>query len=308
VTPWGTWVSCEEALGRGPQFGYCYQVDPANKAQSGITTSQKTDLVRDPGGWEAFAWDDDDKPPRGYVTEDANPGDDPDGYGALVRYTPDSTALACYNGNSKEQRWCTLNSGSRDYLKLNPYMGESNCGTISWVADREDSSASMYLNSEGIDITDGILRFTAKTDRLWFEIDLRKQTYCQWSTLEGFPQSPDNIRFLGDVLYFCTDGRTPNGVFGRDSTGYFGILQEIDYNTEVAGLDFSPDGKYMYLSFQTKATWQFWREDGYAFTDKPASTTYVRNDGHEYDAENSLALGILALLAQLQGPNANLGI
>ena len=65
VTPWGTFVSCEEEDG----YGQCWQVDPANKAQTGPTMSAPTALTGYPGNWEAFAWDEAGK--QGYVTDDA---------------------------------------------------------------------------------------------------------------------------------------------------------------------------------------------------------------------------------------------
>ena len=40
------------------------------------------------------------------------------------------------------------------------------------------------------------------------------------------------------------------------------FLDRLDYVTENAGLDFSPDGMVMYIAFQDRAIWQFWREDG----------------------------------------------
>ena len=98
---------------------------------------------------------------------------------------------------------------------------------------------------EGIEITDRILRFSAKEDRLWFEVNLKDHTYCQWSTLESFPQEPNNIRFFKDVLYFCTDGRTPDGIYSLDNNGYYAAVQEIDLNNKADGVDFSPDGKIM---------------------------------------------------------------
>lgn len=76
-----------------------------------------------------------------------------------------------------------------------------------------------------------------------FEIDLRAETYCQYSTLEGFPQQGDNIRYWKNALYICTDGISPNGVIARDDNGYFQVVIEMDYDTEAAGVDFSPDGK-----------------------------------------------------------------
>ena len=204
-----------------------------------------------------FFQDDEDYPPRGYVTDDAEPEDAPLSYGAVNRFTPDEAAMACYHGSTKEERWCTLNSGTVDYLVLHPYEGGSNCGTISWTPDPTLASAGMYRKNEGIDITDRVMRFDAKEDRLWFEVDLSMQTYCQYTTLMGFPQEPDNLRFFEGTLYFCTDGRTPNGVYGLDKKGYFPLFYEIDYNTEAAGLDFSPDGKFAMSSFQDNAVCKY---------------------------------------------------
>ncbi len=65
ITPWGTWVSCEEEDG----YGQCWQVDPANKDQTGPTKSEVTAVTGYVGNWEAFAWDDVDK--KGYVTDDS---------------------------------------------------------------------------------------------------------------------------------------------------------------------------------------------------------------------------------------------
>ena len=132
----------------------------------------------------------------------------------------------------------------------------------------------MYRGGEGIDITDQIMRFSAKKDHLWFEVDLVAETYCTFSTFEGFPQEPDNIRFRENVMYFCTDGRTPNGIYAYDGRGYYSIAQEIDYVTETAGIDISPDGKIMYVSFQDAAVWQFWRTDGKSFVRK-SNTLYI---------------------------------
>jgi len=189
----------------------------------------------------------------------------------------------CYTGTTKAERMCTLDSGTHEYLKLEPYGGVGNCGTISWVATPEESSAAMMRKSEGIDITDRVMRFVSKKDHLFFEVDLESQTYCQWSTLEGFPQQPDNIRFLGDTLYFCTDGLTPNGLYGLNKEGYFPLLFEIDYQSEVAGVDFTPDEKMIYLSFQNNAIWQFWREDGLAFSDNNDKICYKSDDGAVQD-------------------------
>lgn len=259
TTPWGTWVSCEEE----DAYGRCWQVDPANKDQTGPTTSEVTALTGYLGNWEAFAWD--DVGLTGYVTDDANPEDAPASYGCLNRFTPDETAMDCYNGETKAERWCTLNSGTVDYMRLTPDKIGSNCGTVSWTEDPNDCTGEMFRNGEGIDITDQIMRFVAKEEHLMVNVDLSDETYCIWSTLQGFPQGPDNIRFFDDVLYMCTDGLTPNALYGYDGNGFYSIVQEIDYNTETAGVSFSPDGMVLYMAFQDNAVWQFWRTDGKPF-------------------------------------------
>jgi hypothetical protein len=193
----------------------------------------------------------------------------------LNRFTPDEAAMDCYNSDGKAARWCTLNSGTVDYMKIYPEKIGSNCGTIGWTTNYTDCDADKFGGGEGIDITNQIMRFTAKEDNLWLEVDLDSQTYCKYSTLEGFPQQPDNIRYHDGVLYFCTDGRTPNGVYAYDGEGYYAILHEIDYNTELAGIDFSPDGMVMYAAFQEAAVWQFWRTDGKSFQREPNTKTYI---------------------------------
>jgi len=266
-TPWGTFVSCEEETG----YGKCWQVDPANKNQTGPTKSQVTVTAPYPSNWENFAWDDDEK--KGYVTDDQYTTT---GFGALARFHPDAAAMECYNKTTKEERWCTLNSGTHDYLKLIPGTGGTNEGTFEWVATKELANPSLYRNGEGMVIRDGTLVFTAKVDRLVFFLDLKKKTYAQYTTKCGdFTQEPDQIAMLGKTLYFANDGTFPCGVYGfHKKGGFYKIVSSQDYNTETSGIAFSPDNKYMYVAWQSAAVWQFWREDGYAFNEKAADIVY----------------------------------
>lgn len=182
--------------------------------------------------------------------------------------------MACYDRDTKEGRWCTLNSGTVDYMTLTPDAIGSNCGTIGWTKNPAECSGDMYRAAEGLDILkDQTMIFTAKRDRLMFEINLKDQTYCSTSTLVGFPQEPDQIRIHDGIVYFCTDGNNPNGVLAYDGKGYYSIVQEIDYNTETSGLAFSPDGMVMYVAFQDNAIWQFWRADGKPF--EKADPSYI---------------------------------
>lgn len=218
---------------------------------------------------------------KGYTTDDQDDG-------PLARYTPDAAALECYYKETKAERWCTLNSGTNDYLYLEPNPEASGCGTFYWVDDPADANPDMYRSAEGIDITDGILTFTAKTDHLWFELDLEKDTYCQHSTLQGFKQQPDNIRVFDDVVYYCTDSSGPNGIFANDGEGWFGMVMALDFGSESAGVDFSSDGMYMYMSFFTRVTMVFWREDGKPFDYKNAGIHYIQDSNNIYFGDGSI--------------------
>jgi hypothetical protein len=198
------------------------------------------------------------------------------GIGAIARFHPDAAAMECYNKTTKAERWCTLNSGTHDYLKLIPGTGGTNEGTFEWVATKELANPTMYRNSEGAEVADGILTFTAKVDQLVFFLNLAEKTYVQYSTICGkFTQQPDQIAYLGKTLYFANDGTYPNGVYGwHKKGGFFKVVVSPDYNTETSGIAFSPDKKYMYVAWQSVGVWQFWREDGYGFDANPADIVY----------------------------------
>jgi secreted PhoX family phosphatase len=68
-------------------------------------------------------------------------------------------------------------------------------------------------------------------------------------------------------------------VHGRDQSGkHFSILDGPGYNTETTGLAFSPDRKFLFVSFQYPGViWQFWREDGLPFTAKMAEIGFHEN-------------------------------
>merc|ERR1712110_823015 len=69
-------------------------------------------------------------------------------------------------------------------------------------------------------------------------------------------------------IYFCEDGGSACDIHGRDNDGnYFTIVEGTGYSTETTGLAFSPDSKFMFVSFQDPGViWQFWRDDGLPFT------------------------------------------
>lgn len=267
VTPWNTWISCEEHL----EFGRCWQVDPHGEIDPVATDVTGALGIVDYGNWEAFAWDSERE--HAYVTNDDIPTPDSLSYkGAIVRYTPNTFAKDCLLAGDDSGKWCALNSGTHDYLKLNTD------GTFEWVANLEDSNPDTYAGSEGVDVTDGMMTFVSVRDKLLFRLNLDTMTYTVKSV--PFPQEPDNIRMLGDALYLCTDGDyEPNDAIWRwDPVGASKIVYEENHNYP-AGVSFSPDAKMMYVSFWGEATWQFWRDDGLRFDDETAGITYEHGVG-----------------------------
>ena len=146
-------------------------------------------------------------------------------------------------------------------------------GTFSWspnIQDGEASAAALFPNSEGIDVHNRILNFVSKLNKELFTLDLAAGTWTVSSTVSGaFDLQPDQLaRIMGDsVLYFCEDGGGNADIHARDSSGkYFTVVRGDGYNTETTGLAFSPDNKYMYMSFWGNSNiYSFWREDGLPF-------------------------------------------
>jgi hypothetical protein len=164
-------------------------------------------------------------------------------------------------------------------------------------------------NAEGIDVVGNILLFVSKADKTLFELDLDAGTFTRTSTQSGaFNNQPDQLEILmnGDVdsdgmiedddyiCYFCEDGGSDCGVHASDASGkYFTILEGIGYNTETTGLAFSPDAKYMLVSFQFNpgVIWQIWREDGLPFTGRRLDIKYHNAANRRRLSEARVRLG-----------------
>jgi len=256
-TPWGTWVSCEEVA----PIGHCWQTDP-----SGLYRGQRTHVTATGGNYESFAYDDRYEVPTFYTTEDRD-------FGPLVRFTPDEEAMECYRDPSPRRKWCTLNSGTHDYLRLIPESEDESSGSFEWIREKYQTNATMYAGSEGIDVHNGMLYFVAAYEKL-FALDLDAMTYVVDSTKSGaFDGRPDQVKRIAGggkgILYFCEEGGAGGGegVFGRDETNqFFTILETSGFNSETTGLAFSPDKKFMFVALQWQSSiWQFWREDGFLF-------------------------------------------
>ena len=262
ATPWKSWVTCEEADG-----GRVYQVDPSGRI--GFRTTALGDL----GMYESFTYDDSTFLPTFYVTRD-------DWDGVISRFTPNAIGMQCYRQVRDLDRWCTLEHGTVDYL----YLYED--GRATWTSNyrvASQNAASLYPNSEGIDIKDGVLYFVSKVWQRLIIVDLRTQMYQFDSTRSGaFQEQPDQVaRIAGDdILYFCEDGGSTPGVHGRNRFGqFFTILEGVTFqrSEETTGLAFSPDAKHMYVSFQDRGiVYDVTRQDGLRFDGAMVDIKYHR--------------------------------
>ena len=214
--------------------------------------------------------------------------------GPLVKFIPDpfETAFAVSNNDYTN----LLHSGNPtyEYFVVTSLNSNTGRGTYIWSTSLNDgrSSADTYhVQGEGVDVRDGKLYYTTKADRYLFIVDLDDGTFERSSTDSGaFDSQPDQIARVLDfdndntdgILYFCEDGGDDCGVHGRDSEGnFFTILQDAggNFSGETTGLAFSPDGMYMYVSFQSPGhIFEIRRLDGRPFYGAPLDIKYHQDN------------------------------
>jgi hypothetical protein len=257
-TPWNSWVSGEER-----ENGRAMQIDPLGVRAPAVTA------IGDVGFYESFAYDDSTTIPTFYMTRDNIKG-------AVTRLTPDDAAHACFLQSQVYDRWCTLESGTIDYLFLTPG------GLAGWTTNFTEAAANAQDNfpgNEGINIQDGIMYITSKTLKRLVIVNLATLVYSFESTRhESFVEEPDQIvRIQGDdsgSLFFCEDGGLSPGLHVRNSTGAFLTIlyrdgTQFHSKEETTGLAFSPDAKHLYISFQQEGIlYAVSRDDNRPFTDE----------------------------------------
>jgi hypothetical protein len=256
----------------------------------GIAPSRETIMGGDGMNYESAAYDNRDaNNPNFYITVDETNG-------PLVKFTPDATAVldALSTNDFSELLHTTGPTVKYEYFKVTS-IDSNGVGTFEWTTDIYEgrlSASSYHIQGEGIDIRNGELFYTTKSSRYLFVIDLDNGTFVRSSTDSGaFDSQPDQVarvlNFAGDgatddILYFCEDGGDNCGVHGRDAQGhFFTILKNggSNFSGETTGLAFSPDGMFMYVSFQNPGIiFEIHRTDGLPFQGQRLDIKYHQSD------------------------------
>ncbi len=289
-TPWGSWISCEEtvlgatpgtdrngaATGRFRQgHGYCFEVPvSATGTVQPVPLKAMGRFVH-----EAIAVD----PATGivYETEDFNPG-------GLYRFLPNRPARLAAGG--RLQMLAIKNKPGYD-TRTGQQMGRMLHAVWVDIDDPDPSAAetdnlavykqglakggATFDRLEGCWYGDGSIFFDAtsggdkKLGQIW-RYTPRGQaggllTLLFESQSPDVLQMPDNLCVSprGGGLAVCEDGPAPNFVRGLTSEGrIFDFAQNLASTSELAGVNFSPDGQTLFVNIQTPgmtlAIWGPW--------------------------------------------------
>lgn len=238
MTPWRTYLSCEETSVPLGQVYECNPYSPGNGiVRPGLGSFNHEAAVVDPATGHV------------YLTED-----EPNG--RLYRFVP--------------ARRGDLSRGSLFAASLS---GD----TVTWVptsstAPERRSSTAAFNGGEGMYVGDGTIYFTTKGDKRVWELDLRTNRLVVLHDASG--AAPDNLNAVdaivvhprsGDLFVAEDGGNMEVGVIGlvngqRQVASFLRV--EGHAGSEVTGLAFSPDGRRLYFSSQrgsdgvTGVTWE----------------------------------------------------
>ena len=228
VTPWGTWLSCEE---KGPT-GKVHECDPQRPSQG---------IVRPALGsfnHEAAAVD----PLTGdvYLTEDMLDG-------RIYRFVP-------------------VTPGDLSAGEL--FAAAVDGATVTWIPTSPDepdrqATTTAFAGPEGIHLGDRVVYFATKGDKRVWELDLETDTltvaYDCLAHPSGSLDAVDNVTVhapTGRVFIAEDGGNMELGVMAevggrREMAAFCRIPGHV--GSEIAGPAFTPDGTRLYLSSQRGA-------------------------------------------------------
>lgn len=226
-TPWGTWLSGEEA-----RDGRVWECDVTGPGQGVVRPALGTFVH------EAVTVD----PVRRqlYLTEDT-----PDG--RFYRFTPAA--------------WPSLEAGLLEAAVLDGAPAVGRRVSVRWVAVSQEEPAraaetAVFQGGEGCWYDGGTVYFTTKHDHRVWALDAAQQQLEVLYSPEAFPGAPlrnvDNVTVArsGDIVV-AEDGDDLQLCVLTPERGVFAIAQVGGHmGSELAGPAFSPDGTRLYFSSQ----------------------------------------------------------
>ena len=276
VTPWGSWLTCEEFTGNAGgvlarDHGFVFEV-PATAEPSLTRARPLTALGR--MNHEAAAVD----PASGvvYLTEDR-------GTSLFYRFLPEVAGELERGGKLQALR---LRDGPSDTRNRNegPRFPKSKPLAVDWVtldgvdapADdlrtrgHAEKSAALFQRGEGIFVSNAGIFFSCTTGGaaergqifryVPSEREGRDGESARPGTLELFLEveatsalhHPDNLTVAPwGELFVCEDGKESDGLVRIDARGRISTLARNLYNdSELTGVCFAPDGKTLFVNLQ----------------------------------------------------------
>lgn len=232
VTPWGTWLSCEEV-----DRGLVWECDPFGIEPA--VSLPALGLCKH----ESAAVD----PETGqiYLTEDETDG-------RLYRFTPGSWVPGLRPdlsmGNLEVAR---ETDGRIDWLPVPDPSGQS-----APLRDQVDGSA-VFRGGEGISLSGRMLRFSTKRDNRIWQLNLLDDSLVVFDQLPGAPKRVDNVEHSpsGEVL-ISEDGQGMQILYypANDKPPVTLLRVPDHHDSEITGLAFDPGGTRLYFSSQRGST------------------------------------------------------
>lgn len=227
ITPWGTWLSCEEV-----PTGSVWECDPIG-AVPAVKRAGMGQFNHEAAACHTLEQ-------AVFLTEDR-----PDG--ALYKFVPTT--------------WGDLGSG---VLQV---MTEPSPGEFVWVevpdptgnpVETKDQvpDTKRFDGGEGIDLSGNNVVFTTKGDnRVWSynpAANTLQVVYDAATAVNGVLSGVDNIETSDQgVMYVCEDGGDMEIVLVREDGSTFPVMQIVDNpGSEICGAAFDPSGKRLYFSDQ----------------------------------------------------------
>ncbi len=239
VTPWGTWLSCEEY----PR-GLVWECDPFGRQPA------EAHLALGVFEHEAVAVD----PFNGllYLTEDVSDG-------RLYRYVPD---------NIFDDGRIDLDNGTLEVARV---LSDTDEGPVEWLTVPDPTfsgdtptrlqvgNSTPFRGGEGIWYSNGVIYFTTKgDDRVWtYEVETSQLAILYDPTTSDTPilTGVDNLTASdqGDILV-AEDGGDMEIVAFVPTGEIVSLVQVVGHEqSEVAGPAFDPSGTRLYFSSQRGA-------------------------------------------------------